>query len=191
MALIEIDDSELASHRQVTETMQKLLANPKTRNMILRAQKIANPDAVIPELDATEPLRGELEDVRSTLASLTETLAADRAEREKASKMQALEKQWNAGRSKLRNNGYTDEGLEAVEKFMEDKGLADHEIAAAAYERFNPPQEPVRSISNNRFDVFGQEDRSSEHMKSLLADPESPTALDNIINDTLRSIRGR
>jgi hypothetical protein len=52
MALVEIDEAELRSHRAVTEAMQKMLANPKTRGQLLRLQKTVNPDLVIPEVDA-------------------------------------------------------------------------------------------------------------------------------------------
>jgi hypothetical protein len=191
MALVEIDDSELAAHRRVTDAMQKLLANPKTRRKVLEAQKELNPDVPIPELDSAEPVREELAGLNKRLELMQKAMEDEKAEREKRDRLAAMQSVWDSGRSKLRASGYTDEGLTQVEKFMEDRGIADHEIAAAAFERLHPPAEPVKSISNNRFDLFNPEDRSSEHMKALLANPEDPVALDRIINDTLRQSRGR
>lgn len=191
MALVEIDDATLAAQQQVVSTMQKLLNNPKTRRQILQAQKELDPNLVIPELDVAEPFRGEISEVRSTLAELQKSLAEERAEREAREARAQLQERWNSGRSKLRANGYTDEGMSEVEKFMEEKGIADHEIAAAAFERLHPPSEPVRSVGSNRFDIFEPENRSSEHMKALFANPDDSMALDALINDTLRQVRGR
>ena len=39
----------------------------------------------------------------------------------------------------LRRDGYTDEGMKAIEKMMEDKGLLDVMDAVAIFERTNPP----------------------------------------------------
>jgi len=122
---------------------------------------------------------------------LQKSLEDDRAERAQEASMAKVRSKWNAGRSKLRGQGYTDEGLETVEKFMEDKGIADHEVAAAAYERLHPPVEPVRGAGGNRFDLFDATDRGSDAMKALFTNPDDPAALDSLVNDTLRQVRGR
>ena len=64
-------------------------------------------------------------------------------------------------------------------------------MAAAAFERMHPPAEPVRSTGSNRFDLFSADDRTSEHMQKLFANPDDPMALDSLVNDTLRQVRGR
>jgi hypothetical protein len=74
---------------------------------------------------------------------------------------------------------------------MEEKGVADHEVAAAAYERLHPPVEPVRAVGGNRFDMFEPSERASDSMKALLENPDSEHALGSVINETLRSVRGR
>jgi hypothetical protein len=189
--LIEVDEGEWAAHRRVTEAMQKLLNNPTTRRKVLEAQKILDPNLAIPELDAAEPLRSEMNDVRSTVDELKQMLADQKAEREQEARMAKLNKTWEAGQSKLRTNGYTDEGLAEVEKFMELHGVADHEVAAAAFERMHPPAEPVKAVGGNRFDLFEPDTRSSEEMQKLFADPDDPMVLNSLINNTLRQVRGR
>ncbi len=191
MALIEVEASEWAAHRQVTETMQKLLNNPATRRKVLEAQKTLNPDLVIPELDAHEPLRTEISQITKRFDTLAQQLADERAEREKQQRMEKLQQTWDRGRNRLRANGYTDEGLTEVEKFMEEKGIADHEVAAAAFERLHPPAEPVKSVGANRFDLFEPDNRGGEEMQKLFANPDDPMALDSLINTTLRQVRGR
>lgn len=191
MALVEIDESELNSHRQVTQAMQNLLNNPKTRRKILEAQKELNPNMVIPELDAAEPLRAEYKSLSDQIASMAKIIEDDKAAREQEKTLSKLQKQWDSGRGKLRAAGYTDEGLAEVEKFMEEKGVADHEVAAAAYERLHPPVEPVRPVGGNRFDMLDARESSSDSMKALLENPDNEHALGSVINETLRSVRGR
>ena len=191
MALVEVDETELAAHRQVTATMNKLLNNPKTRRQILQAQKDLNPELVIPELEATVAVQGEVSKLAERLDAMAKAQDDERAERVKADRLAKLQGDWDKGRSKLRAQGYTDEGLTAVEKFMEDRGIADHEVAAAAHEKMFPPSEPIKSVGGNRFDIFEPENRSSDHMKALFENPDNPMALDALVNDTLRQARGR
>ena len=68
---------------------------------------------------------------------------------------------------------------------------ADHEIAAAAFEKLHPPQEPVRSAGGNRIDIFDAANQTDVHMKALLENPDNNQALDALINDTLKQVRGR
>ena len=51
------------------------------------------------------------------------------------------------GRAVARQEGYTDEGLRDLEQFMQDNGIADHALAMPAFERANPPPEPVMTSS--------------------------------------------
>jgi hypothetical protein len=191
VALVEIDETQLGAYQKVTEELNRLLNNPKTRRMVLQAKKTLDPDALIPELDAAEPLRAEQDAISQKLDALQKRLEEAEEKRVERERLQELSSVWEKGRSKLRTNGYTDEGLQEVEKFMEEKGIADHEVAAAAFERLHPPVEPVRSTGGNRFDLFNADDRTSDHMKALLNNPDDPIALDSIINDTLRQVRGR
>ena len=191
MALVEIEDSELASYKQVTGVMQRMLNNPKTRRQILEAQKTLDPNLVIPELDAATPVLEEVKSLRELLAADKAEREVEKAEREKTERMAKLQSQWDSGRARLRQQGYQEEGIQAVEKFMEDKGIADHEVGAAAFERMHPPVEPVIPTGSNRFDWLGAKDDSSEHMKALFNDPDNDQALNSIINDTLKQVRGR
>jgi hypothetical protein len=191
MALIEIDESEYEAHKKVTASLNALLSNPKTRRKVLEAQKELNPSLVIPELDAAEPFNAALSELTSTVKALADSVSADRDKQAERERVSELQRKWNKGRSALRASGYTDEGIEQVEKFMEEKGVADHEVGAAAFERLNPPQTDIRPVGGNRFDIFDRDDRSSEQMKALYANPNDEMALSGLINDTLKSVRGR
>lgn len=191
MPLVEVDSGELDAHRRVTDTMRQLLSNPKTRREVLKLQKELNPNLVIPELDAAAPVQDALTAMDVKFSELAKRLDTDAEERAKEKRLAQLQSEWDKGRSLLRSQGYTDEGLAAVEKFMEEKGIRDHDVAAAAYERLNPPSEPIRSVGGNRFDLFEPEARSDDKMKALFENPEDPMALDAMINDALKTARGR
>ncbi len=193
MALVEVDENDWNASKQVVQSMQNLLNSPKTRRDLLRLQKQLNPHLVIPEIDSAEPVLNEVTAVSKRLEEMQKRLDDADEARKTAESRGELMKRWNTGRSNLRNSGYTDEGLDQVEKFMEEHGLADHKIAAAAFEKLHPAPEPVRSSRTGAFDLFGpqSDDKSSEYMKALMSDPESNNALDGLINETLRSVRGR
>ena len=191
MPLVEVDDRELAEYQKITGFLKQGLSNPKTRRKILEVQRTLNPDAAIPELDAAAPMQDELAEVRKTLAEMNKTLADDKAEREQQKQLASLQRQWDKGRALLRKQGYVDEGIEAVEKFMEEKGIADHEVGMAAFERLRPAPEPV-PVSGNRFDVFGQKAGDGDaNLKALFANPDDRGALNGLITESLKTVRGR
>lgn len=189
MAVVEVDETELLNMRNITGAMQRMLANPKTRPAILRAQKLLNPDAVIPELDATEGFSNELTSLREETQKTRQMIEEDKADREKQKNLDALTRQWESGRVRARKAGYTLEGLEALEKFMEERGVADHEIAIPAFERINPPAAPV-DASQGGFNVFTRDFKKDDDMKLLLEGNEQQF-LNKRVKDTLNEIRGR
>jgi hypothetical protein len=192
MPLVEVDDRELAEYQKLTGFLRAGLSNPKTRRKILEVQRALNPDAAIPELDAAAPVQDELAEVRKTLAEMNKSLADDKAEREQAKRLAALQRDWDKGRAKLRKQGYVDEGIAAVEAFMEEKGVADHEVGAAAFERLHPATEPVNPISGNRFDIFGAKAAEGDaNLKALFANPDDRGALNGLIAESLKAVRGR
>ncbi len=190
MPLVEVDQSELEAHRQLTGVITDILRNPKTRGDLLKLQKTVRPDVPIPELDAAAPVLEIVQQMQNELKAAKEEREAEKAEREKERRMQDLQSRWDRGRQGLKSSGYTEEGIQAVEKFMEEKGLVDHEIGAAAFERLMPAPDPIRSVGGNRFDMFQTDAQSDAHLKALMADPENDSALNALINDTLRAARG-
>ena len=188
MALVEIDETELVNYRQITGAVQKMLANPQTRTKLLEAQKIINPGAVIPELDAQKPILDAMGRSDARMSALEKKYEDDKAEAAKEKTLTQLKSQWEAGRAKARRAGYTADGLEALEQFMEAKGVADHEIAMPAFEKLNPPSKPIDASGSNRFDAFNGIKNEGDDMKLLLEGNESQF-LNKRIQDTLAGIR--
>ena len=69
---------------------------------------------------------------------------------------------------------------------MKDRGIVDHEIAAAYFEKTNPTPEPVVPTSN-RFDIFTPP--SKEDALNLLFEGQDDRFLNETINKTLADVR--
>ena len=125
MPNIELDETQYAElarlpeYKSVFETISGIMRNPKARKKLLEARKEADPSASIPEIDAAAPLIAEVSAMREDLAKTREELAKDKTERETAKALSNLESQFEKGRSALRAEGYTEEGISAIESLME------------------------------------------------------------------------
>lgn len=189
MAKVEIDENQLAGLQKTAQIVQQMLSHPKARPLLQQAEKAFNPNLAIPEIDAQAPILSEIEKVNKRL---DEQEKAAREREEKAAKESAertLRDTWGKGRGKLKSTGYTDEGIDKIEKLMEERGIADHDAAAALYDRLNPPAEPVASVQH-RFNPFeSRGDDEAKAMKMLLEGNEEGF-LGSMIPQALADVRG-
>jgi hypothetical protein len=167
MAMIEIDEAELARNRQVIGFVQAALGNPKTRREILKIDKTLNPEKAIPELDAADPLHDELK-------ALREEMQKDRDERKAAADAKkseddkaSWEREWSRGQQKLRDLRVSDEAITEIEKLMTDRGIVDHEAGLALFEKMHPAPPPVMNGSS-RFGWFDGDEKDQPDVKLLL-----------------------
>ena len=109
----------------LAEFAQNLSANPKTRLGLLHLSKIANPNAVIPEIDIPARVQVQLDEANKKMQEQTDKLASFEAERSILAKRQAL----------LETNklGVESSDIPAIEKLMVDKHIPDYETAAEFY----------------------------------------------------------
>lgn len=170
MALVE--DNELEQLRawarvgQQSKPSKDLLdamgKNPKTRQRILSLMKEINPDLAIPEIDAAKPVLDELSKTKEEIAALKKQLEDRAAEEVQKRAKNEVEETITKGRAKLKAMGFTKEGIDAVEKMMQERGLADYEAAGALYDRENPQEsDPITPTTGN----FGRD-------SGLFAPPE-------------------
>ena len=191
MAVKEIEESEFLASQQVVQAFQKMLANPKARELVLRAQKTVNPDAVIPEIDARVPVEAEL-------AKMREELAADRAERAKAKedaeaerRKQAFTDGWEKQKRSLIDSGYTDEGVKKIEEHAEKEGIPNLRAAAADWEKLNPPSTPAQPSGSLGYDIFNPPKTEEDDIKRLMESKgDNAMALDHMIAGALNDFRG-
>lgn len=165
---VEIDETELANLRSVQTTVAKMLDNPKARKLVLQARKEVDPAAIIPELDAAAPVMAEMTELRTLVTDFIKSSNERESKREEDARSNAFARQFEQGRAKLRGAGYQDEGIAAIEKLMEQKGIVDHEDAEAIWRDRNPPPPPAVS-SGSRFDIFNPPKEDDAAMKALMA----------------------
>jgi hypothetical protein len=171
--VVEVDESQFIGMTQTAKTVQAMLANPKSRKMLLQAQKLADPSVSIPEIDALGEGMSEIQKLRAEMDADRKARADERAAAEAEAKTRQFVEGWEAGKKRLRaESGYTAEGIAAIEKLAQDRGIADLDAAAALFDRMNPPAEPIAAPGVGGFNFFepaAATDNSGEYMKKLFA----------------------
>ena len=189
MAKVEIDETELATYRQVFSAVRQGLANPKTRPKLLEVQAELTPEAVSPEVTFRSSLDELKTEVLSEIGKLREETAKDKADREERDSRSQLNARWAESQMAARTAGYTAEGLEKLERFMEEHGVADHRIAIPAFEKENPPAQPV-STGGQRWDFFGAKETRPPDLNALLEGNED-AFMSQAIGEALASVRNQ
>lgn len=192
----EIDESQLANYRTLQEFVQRGLAHPEGRKLLKQAEKLLYPDRAVPEVDAAAEVRAEVDAKLKTLDEKMAALDAAEAKRKEEEGKATLARQWQGGRDLLRAGGYTDEGVTAVEKLMEERGIFDHEAAAALHEKMHPPPEPTTVGGSTAWNFF-EKPADEGPLKNALAalvegtDLQGESFLNAAIPLALREVRGR
>jgi hypothetical protein len=119
----EISDEEYAflqGRRQVADFVEPIYNHPKWGKAAKRLIKEVYPQARIPDI--------ELEDkIESRFAQEKK----ERDEREAAAKQQTQEARWKSERARVQKKfGFTDDGMQKLETFMQEKYIGDYEVAA-------------------------------------------------------------
>lgn len=190
MALIEVEEAEINESRALASTLKSLMSNPESRRKVLEAQKIVKPDAVIPELDAAKPVLAEVSALRDEMTKWMKAQEEKEAKRVADDGKAQLVKRWTAGQALAKEQGYnTAEGLAALEKFMEERGIADHEVAIPYFEKIHPPAKSEAPVARG-FDIFKPESvTSADADMKLLLDQQFDRFLDVSIPKVLADVR--
>ena len=191
MAAVEIDEVELLRLRKQDSTVHALMQNPKAKRKIFEAYKEHDPNARIPELEMEEAARAPVSALEKQVADLSKQIADDKADREKNAKLNSLSSTIDQGKMKLRRAGWTDEGLEALDKVMEEKGTTDIEMAAAYYEKLHPPQSPIAPRGHGGWNFMQEVNDGEADLKRLLdTRGDNEIAVDKMAHEALNEFRG-
>lgn len=193
MALAPPDEAELLASRNVVSTVNAMLANKEARKLLLRARKITDPNASIPEIDAAEPVKTELDAMKKLLDEDRETRRQEREEQAQAQAMARAELAVGQQRDRLRAAGWRDEGIAEIEKFATEHGVPDLEIAASHWEKLHPPAEPATPNGSGSWNFF--DDQTAENDKKFVESMintkgEDEGALNAEIRAALTEVRG-
>lgn len=171
MPLQEIEQDELNRLRLHQALLDKIGGNAKTRGKLMEIIKELNPAAVIPEVDAKNEVLAEVAKTKDELTALRKQLA-DEKEAEKKAKLQTqFDDTISGGRKKLKDEGFTDEGIADIEKLMEARGIADYDAAAALFERTRPKEDTVTPTDFGKSWNFTKPEESDKDHQMLMKDP--------------------
>ena len=191
MAMVEVDEEELRRSSVLRATVAKILQDPKAKRLMEQAHKMVDKDAVTPALDTEEKIEAAVGSTKAEIEALKKELAADREKREHEAKVSAFQKSIDDGFSKLEAEGWMPDGIAAVRKLMEEKGIADPAIAAAYYEKTHPPAAPVAGGGGpwNFLDAKTN-DADADWKKLIETKGESDAIVDKMARDALNDMRG-
>lgn len=192
MPQIEVEEADFLAGKQVRETVAAMLKHPEARKMVLQAQKTVFPNVSIPEIDAAAPVSAELTKIQEEQAKLAKMIEDDKAQREAEKRTREFTNSMEAKKAKLRNEGWTDEGIASVMKLAEERGSADLEAMAALHDKLHPPPELVAPGANYGLNSMFAEDATDTNEMAALFNTkgEDPQALNALINKGLDEARG-
>ena len=196
--VIEVDEAEYNQMVALRAVASKIVANPAARKRLEEAQKLADPNAPTPMLDAEA---AQLAPVNALEKKFNDEVAALKKEREDEKREQTLASiagKQEAAFARLKSQQhYTDEGVEAVRKLMETKGLIDVDDAVAIFERDHPPQMPATpsGITGDKWNFADVSDPGTDKsIAELIASkgdgPGADAASHRMANETLMQLRG-
>lgn len=152
----------------------KMLASDQ-RDSVLAAYKKVFPDAVLPT-DFTAPVKDEVAALKKEFDEYRESVKKAEDDRRENRRKESAERTVADGRKWLRTEKkLDDEGEKAVEQIMQDKGIADYEVAYHHWKAQQPPEAtPLPSAYGGArsLDWFKAEE-SRPDTKLLLSDPRA------------------
>lgn len=178
MPLTEGEDlAQIEQGKNAKALLDKIGANPALRHKFLGLVKELNPNASIPEIDAAAPIMAEVQNAVKAVTELKADIEKERTERNKDADSRKWQSMVENGRKLLREDGYTDEGIEKIEKMMQERGMADYEAAAALWARLNPESGPVATTNfSNKWNFTTPADEKDNDTTEWLADPVAKSA---------------
>jgi len=187
---VEIDESQLATHQQVSRFVTAALNNPKTRRKLLEIDKTLNPDKAIPELDESNPLHDELKALREEIAADRQARKDAEEEKKAADGKAEWDRSWSRGQQKLRDLRLSDESINEIEKLMTERNIVDHEAGLALFEKLHPPPPPVMTGSS-RFGWFDEVNKpdADPSVKQLVEEQDYDGFLGTAIDKARRDYR--
>lgn len=140
--MIEIEEADYNQLQALRGVAAKIVAKPESRRLLEQAQKLVDPNAATPLLDEEARQMAPVRELEKTVNERIAKFEKEQDDKKREDTLAAIAGRQTAGLAQLLKAGYTDEGVAAVQKLMEDKGLLDVEDAVAIFERANPPQMP-------------------------------------------------
>ena len=168
MPKIEIDEAEYNRLAAIHGIATKIVANPAARRRLEEAQRMIDPNAPTPMLDQDRQQLEPLNAIKTELSAEIAAMKKERDDEKREATLARIASDQEKGFRRLKSeHRYTDEGVEAVRKLMEAKGLIDVDDAVAIFERSNPPQMPATPSGGMTGASWGFTDTNADTDKSI------------------------
>ena len=189
----EISEEDLRANQQLRATVQQLLDHPVAGPQVEKALKLVIPTAATPRLDRLTAAQEPIEAVRKEFEDFKNATEKKDSEREKNEKLSALNAKIEEGKSILRReHRYTEDGIKAVEKIMEERGLLDPLDAAAIFEKQHPPQQIATPGGGGAWNFVEQIHDGEADLKKLIETRGSNEMVaDKMAREALSEVRGQ
>lgn len=158
--MVEITEEEARVLRGSRELMDKLLKNPKTRAAQEKLIKELHPEAITTE-DQLSPYMSEIKALRDDLKEI-----------KKARDDEKLDAKFHAQIAQLKEDGYTDEGIEKIKKIMVDEQIPNAIAAAAFWEKQNPKAPVPQSLLSGTDWGWGRKTGEDKEIDLLFNSPD-------------------
>jgi|SRR5215469_7155457 len=191
MPNIEVDETEFLNNRKLSELVGKMLKNPEARRRVLEAQKIIDPNTVIPEIDSAKPVHDAVTALGDKFDKALAEIREERTKEKEEKRLEELKGQWRSGQQFLREHGYNEEGIKKVEELMEARGIASHEDAAKIFEFDNPPPPPSTPAGSGSFNLFDVQDKTDDFKELLQSKGNSESVLRKMTDAAIAEVRGQ
>lgn len=189
--LLEIDEDTWNQREQLFKVASTIYANPKARVLLEQAQKLVNPNAPTPAIDEMTARNEPIEATLAELADIKKQLQDERDNREREQKLASIKDMQNRGFAALRQQHFTNDGITAIEKIMEEKGILDPLDAAAIFEKHNPPAAVATPGGTGGWNFMeGLTDTDGDLKRLIETKGESEPLLNKMVNETLNEMRG-
>lgn len=174
---VEISAEDLALYRKAVGLLNQLASDKSNGIQIQRKLKEIDPSLNLPGIDVGDavvaPIREELSATQAQLKAMQEERAAEKLAAENSKMERQIRDSIGKARDKYK---LSPEATDNLVKFMNDKNIADAEIAAPAYlETLPKPPAPLKpnSFAPTHAHLFGTgDDRGSdENIAALHKDP--------------------
>lgn len=126
--MVEVDETELQILRGAHKLLDQLHTSPKTRRQFQAAVKQLHPSTVTDEDRVSEA--PEVQRLNKLEKTVTDFITGAQTREQDA--------EINAAFGRLRDQGYTDEGITKIKQLMVDRKIADPEAGAALFDKINP-----------------------------------------------------
>lgn len=191
MPNIEIDEAEFLRLQKLNNFSHAMLQNPESAKLLEKAAKLVDPNIKTPRLDQEAAIQNPMQKMEAEMAALRKEMTDRDAATTTAQTLRALELKRDEGMRDLRRQGWTDEGIKAVEKLMDEKGLLDPLDAAAIHEKYHPPASVSMPGATGGWNFMDQmaDDSDADLKKLIETKGDSEPVADHIARKALTEIR--